>query len=246
MHNRRFSFNLRMTFLFGPLAVMVLGLLAPAQAAARKEFYPCRPIGKQCVGVVVLSDGEFWHANRVIKDGKETWEPIKKADCPNINSYHPKNVYRYDYTYGDYICKYESANEAPQPAMRMGAFGRYISTHKMLLVTDSLLVLSGLADSASSVHCQHMHPACVESNEVLGKHPSNATLYGSKMGLTAGWIVLNHWWASDNHGEPVQRVYVFWTAPLIFLSATYAYHNADVAVRMSKARAQIMQAVPIR
>lgn len=228
------------------LSLILFHLISVPTKAGTEDKRPCWPVKSQCVGFVTLSDGEVWFAQRVVKDGKEAWVPIKKADCPNANSHHFQNVYRYDYKYGDYVCKYESANEAPPAAMHTGGLGRYISTHKMLLVTDTLLVLSSLADSASSVHDQHMHPPGVETNPLLGKHPSNVALYGSKMGLTAAWIGINHWWARDLHGDPLQRIYIFWTAPLIFLNATYAYHNADVAVRMSNARARIMQAVPIR
>jgi hypothetical protein len=229
--------------------------LTPAVHAASHDYRPCKPIGRECVGIVVLDDGDFWITNRVMRGEVETWEPIKKADCPNINSYHPRNVYRFDSKYGDYVCKYEWANEAPPPALHMGGFGRYISSHKVLLLNDAGLILAALADSASSVHCQHMHPACVETAAILGRHPSNVSLYGSKMGLTVAWIGINHWWASDHQDEPSQNLYTFWNVPLAFLSTVDAIHNANLSTRlgnaqaagrMANARTHLLNEIPVR
>jgi hypothetical protein len=238
-----------------PILIILSFCVAPAAFAASHDYKPCKPVGHECVGIVVLDDGNFWIANRAMRGDVETWQPIKKADCPNINSYHPRNLYRFDSKYGDYICKYEWANEPPPPALHMGGLGRYISSHKVLLINDTGLVLAALADSASSVHCQHMHPACAETAALLGRHPGNLTLYGSKMGLTAAWIGINHWWESDHHGEPSQNIYAFWNVPLAFLCVTDAIHNADIASqmhnvaaagRMADARTHLLNEVPIR
>jgi len=219
------------------IALNIAILAAPALYAASHDYRPCKPMGRECVSIVVFDDGNFWIADRIMQGEKETWQPIKKADCPNINSYHPREVFRSDWKYGDYVCKYEWASEPPPPALHMGGFGRYISSHKVLLVNDTALVLAALADSASSVHCQHMHPACVETAALLGKHPGNVTLYGSKMGLTAAWIGINHWWEDDHHDEPSQDIYTFWNVPLTFLSITNTIHNADLSTRLRRAEA---------
>ena len=237
---------------------MVFVLLCPSMASASHRWDPCKPVKTKingvkrelCVAMVVQTDGSWWVANRLregetaagaLTIGDDRWELLEPAPCPNINAYHAKNEYGFDSRFGDYVCRYESANEAPPHAMHMGGLGRYISTHKMLLATDSIFVLSSLADSTSTVHCLHLYPACAETNPLLGKHPSDFAAYGLKLGLTAGWIGINHWWAHDNHGEPRQRLYTYWTAPLIFISAMDAKHNADLAERLSNARARVMR-----
>ncbi|HTS07532.1 MAG TPA: hypothetical protein VMP68_18275 [Candidatus Eisenbacteria bacterium] len=104
----------------------------------------------------------------------------------------------------------------------------------MLLLSDTALVLGGTADDASSIHCQHMHPACVESNFALPVHPSNAQLYGSSAALAVGIIAANHWLAHalrDRHRWKYSPLFV--EGPFIVQSAVDTWHNVGVSNRLS-------------
>ncbi|MGD1211349.1 MAG: hypothetical protein ABR973_08355 [Candidatus Acidiferrales bacterium] len=260
------GFGLTATVRFKTLAVSALVLVFPiAAGAASHKFVPCKPVGAQCVGIVELyDDGVYWIANRVVKDGRETWEPIKKADCPRDQDYHERKAYAWDRKYGDYICVYDEIRERPDPATKRGKLFRYIGTHKALLASDATLFISSMADAASAVHCQHVSSSCRETNPILGPHPSSAGIYGTKLGLTAAYIGLDHWWAYEFKGHEPDTAYLFWCAWLVgqnyygtltnintargVPSAQIAVWGDDLAAareRLTAAHERLMGAVPI-
>jgi len=112
-----------------------------------------------------------------------------------------------------------------------------------LLALDSALVGSSLADAVTTMNC--LHVGCVESNPLVGKHPSGIEVYGLKMGLTGVFVVMNHKWFHDSQHRPIEFLPYFWTAPLVITSITAAASNAQIADNLSKARAQLRSQVPV-
>ena len=46
--------------------LFVLAVTSPGLAAPKKHL-PCKPVGTQCVGIILQGD-EYWTANRVVRD----------------------------------------------------------------------------------------------------------------------------------------------------------------------------------
>lgn len=182
------------------------------------------------------TDGSFWLADHASKDGRYVWLPIKPAACPSASDRRFSIYVSTDPVYGAYRCVYpirgDHRNATPVIGARRQRIWRYIGTHKLLLATDTVLILSSLADSASSYKCEQTSTFCSEDNPLLPKHPTAAQLYSLKLGMTAGFITLNHWWyhAGSDWG------YELWTAPLVFSNISAAKHNVDLAEKLSSAQ----------
>ena len=85
----------------------------------------CKPVGTQCVGVIAKDDRTLWLADRVSQDGRYTWVPIKKADCPSPREMRAFAHSASDPDYGSYECKADDAGqigtqEEPVAATRGG------------------------------------------------------------------------------------------------------------------------------
>lgn len=124
------------------------------------------------------------------------------------------------------------------PGVRGGGVRRYIGTHKLLLLTDAALVLSSLADSATTVHCMQVSRFCSEENPLLPRHPSPAQVYGLKLGMTVGIVAWNHFYEHKAQQWGWSRpLYVAWTIPLVTVSIAAAHHNVQFANQLSSAQA---------
>lgn len=221
----------------------LLGFLMMCQVTGAQQAHVCNPVGSQCVGLIVRDDGTNWLADRVAENGQYLWSPIKKAHCSEPDAERPVSI-AHDATYGDYECvqagvaaaSAAARNQQSIPAKHVGGLGHYVRTHKTLLVTDAVFVLSSLADSASTVHCLHTNRFCSEENPLLPDHPSAAQLYGFKLGLTAVYVTANHYWVRSFRDAPKTRsqkayelAYVGWTAPLVAVSIVSAKHNVGLS-----------------
>lgn len=153
-----------------------------------KDIRGCRKVKNDCVGLVFESDGYLWFAKRVVVNGVERWDPIKKADCPRDDSRHEQVVYARDDKYGYYKCIYYGNTEPTGNGVRF-----FIRTHKVLLITDSVMLAASMADAASAVHCQHTSPECFETNYFLPRRPTNLQLYGFALGTSSATIAFDHW-----------------------------------------------------
>lgn len=140
----------------------------------------------------------------------------------------------------------------PRTAYREGSpgllrkFGHYVTTHKELLLMDSLVVLPILADAASTVHCQHVSPLCTESNVFLGRRPSAPKVWGLSLGSSAAIITANHLaWRALNDPETWPRwrhVPFAWDTLIVIESSYNTKHNVDVAEwYQSEARKRLMR-----
>lgn len=216
-------------------------LLLCRPATAGPDPKVCKPVATQCVGIIAKADGRLWIADRVFQDGQYIWVPIKQTDCPSEQDEHGLTYHSHDTVYGDYVCRYDKANETterePIAALRGNRIGRYSRTHKRLLVIDTLLVLSSLADAASTIHCLRTNPFCREENPLLPRHPSNVQAYGIKLGLTAAVIGWTHYSVHIARKNGYRENWdVLWTSPLILSSAMATKHNVDVAELYSAPR----------
>lgn len=124
--------------------------------------------------------------------------------------------------------------------------GHYCKTHKELLVMDALVVLPVSAEAAATVHCMHVSLLCNESNELLGRRPSAAAVWGLSLGFSAGIITANHLaWRALNDPEtwPRWRHLPFaWDTFAAVKSSLAVKHNVDFAEKLqSEARKRIMR-----
>jgi hypothetical protein len=112
-----------------------------------------------------------------------------------------------------------------------GRVGHYITTHKTVLVLDTLIVFAQAADAASSVHCQHVSPqGCIERNSLLGPHPSPAAAWGLSMGYASSLVAANHlwWWATGKWNEKDLRPLMgMWVAPVAVFQVFNVKDNVD-------------------
>jgi hypothetical protein len=223
-------------------ALVLFVLLLAARSAQAHDFKSCKPVGTQCVGIVDDFDGDFWIANRIRSDnGRYMWVNIKRADCPNAHSRHDLTFHAFDPVYGDYECRYdavvEHGDDEPVSALRESGLHHYVRRHKTLLATDAVLMLSSLAEAASTEHCLQANGSCMETNPLLRGHPSAAQLYGLKISLTSAIIFTNHLWVSriERTDSPV---YELWTVPLVIMNGIAASNNIRVAEQGSAAQAR--------
>jgi hypothetical protein len=126
------------------------------------------------------------------------------------------------------------------------SFGHYLKTHKELLIMDAVVVLPLSAEAASTVHCMHVSPFCNESNELLGRRPSTAAVWGLALGFSAMVVTFNHiGYRALNNPETWPRwrhVPFGWDALVAIKSAYATKHNVDFAEHLqSEARKRLMR-----
>jgi hypothetical protein len=68
----------------------------------------------------------------------------------------------------------------------------YIDTHKELLASDAIIIAAWSADAASTINDQHNCPTCVETNPILGPHPTEDAIWLYASGWSAFQTTLNH------------------------------------------------------
>ena len=93
----------------------------------------------------------------------------------------------------------------------------YASTHKRLLVADAIIIAAWSADAASSTRAQ-ASGCCVETNPVIGPHPSNAQTWAwagfmAALGVTGEHLI---WWGANRAGDPEAGHVLIWLYPVAF------------------------------
>ena len=126
---------------------------------------------------------------------------------------------------------------------RLKRVAYYVSTHKELLIADTLVVFAEAADAASSVHCQRL-PGCVEQNSLLGKHPNELQTWGAAMGFSAGEITLVHlirYFAPDRFTR-----HIFWgpVAAQCIREVWNVHSNVNAAEFLQNQRAARLRLAP--
>lgn len=124
---------------------------------------------------------------------------------------------------------------------RLKRVAHYVTTHKELLISDTLVVLAWSADAASSVHCQRI-PGCNESNPLLGKHPNEVHTWLGAMAPAAALVTLDHlaWYVAPDRFDQ----HLFWFGPIgtSLLEVFNVKANVDSAQflqNLQKARARL-------
>jgi len=68
----------------------------------------------------------------------------------------------------------------------------YITTHKELLASDAIIIAAWSADAASTINDERNCTNCIETNSVLGPHPTTGAVWLYAYGWTAFQTTLNH------------------------------------------------------
>jgi hypothetical protein len=129
------------------------------------------------------------------------------------------------------LCAFSAHAQAINPSV-VAHVGRYVRTHKRLLVADAILGASWGADAASSTNCQRIAKAsCVETNPLLGKHPSPAVTWGYAAGMASVMIAGEHliWW-EGNKVDPEAGHVIIWFVPVPFAISEFINVRTNVRI----------------
>ena len=77
-------------------------------------------------------------------------------------------------------------------AQPFGKIAHYMAHHKEMILADAVIIAAWSADAASTVHDQHVCPACVETNPFLSAHPSTHAVWLVGMGSAGTEVTLQH------------------------------------------------------
>jgi hypothetical protein len=105
----------------------------------------------------------------------------------------------------------------------------YISTHKELLGSDALLLATGAAAAHYSDQCQRYPAYCIETNPILGPHPSNMDTWFYALGVNGGLMALHH--LAWHFAPEKQDRHVIWfsSIPVTLYEAIDAHGDAGSA-----------------
>jgi hypothetical protein len=128
-------------------------------------------------------------------------------------------------------------NNYVKEGYRRSPFGKvahYASTHKELLAADGLQLAAGAAAAASSVHCQRYRAYCIETNDILGPHPSELSTWSYAMGVNGAVISLQH--LAWHYAPTKQDRHVIWftALPISISEAMESWDNAESAERIQR------------
>lgn len=101
------------------------------------------------------------------------------------------------------VCTIPANAQVIEPSP-LGHVVHYIKNHKRLLISDTVILAALAADAGSSTNCQHVLKAnCLETNAILGKHPSDAATWSLLMGYGSGMVAIDHlsFWYADKYGD---------------------------------------------
>lgn len=113
-------------------------------------------------------------------------------------------------------------------ARPLGQVWHYIVTHKEVLTVDAIAVSAWSADAASTVYDQH-HCVCIETNSLLGKHPSEGAIWSYGIGAAALHVSVNHliWHYAPDHAD--RHLIWFEMTPLVGNEVFNVYSNVQAA-----------------
>ena len=115
----------------------------------------------------------------------------------------------------------------------LGKVWHYVNTHKELLVSDAIIIAAWSADAASTVNDERNCPSCVETNSVLGPHPTEGAIWLYASGFSAFQTALNHL-AWHYAPDPVLR-HMVWIPAVI--TGVNELANVQNNVRWAEAKA---------
>lgn len=111
----------------------------------------------------------------------------------------------------------------------------YVGTDKELLASDAIVLMAANADAASTVH--NLHRGFIETNSILGQHPSNVQLYTFADVVPTLLISTNHFawhryqqpWSPRRPTDPDRHWIWFDVAAYAFWQQVAIRHNISVA-----------------
>lgn len=114
---------------------------------------------------------------------------------------------------------------------RVSPFGHvwnYITTHKELLTGDAIVTSAWSADAASTVYDIH-HCVCVETNPLLGPHPSEHAVWMYGIGGAALQATISHliWHYAPDHED--RHLFWFFVAPIAVEETINVRSNVQAA-----------------
>jgi len=87
---------------------------------------------------------------------------------------------------------------------------------KKLIITESVVAMTIALDAYTTVN---MHKPCVETNPMLGKHPSSAAVAGLFGGQFAATMLINYY---AKKGFAHRRwAHAFWMAPTLYIAGDH-------------------------
>jgi hypothetical protein len=121
--------------------------------------------------------------------------------------------------------------------------GHYIRTHKELLISDAVVLLALNADAGSTVHCKHVSPYCLETNSIIGPHPSNAAVWGLVNGYAVGLIAGVHlfWWQANKVDPEARHIILLFPIALGIDEYWTVTSNVADANLLENARSRVMR-----
>jgi len=76
---------------------------------------------------------------------------------------------------------------------------QFVKHHKLLIITSAAFLAADIADTKETIQAQRRCPACVETSDLYGPHPSPARLWGESAALDAGYIWFT-WFGTKDTG----------------------------------------------
>jgi hypothetical protein len=135
------------------------------------------------------------------------------------------------------ICAQET-----EKARKLPRIAHYIRTHKELLIADAIILLAQSADAGSTAHCQHVSPLCIETNGVIGPHPSNGAAWADAEVTAVELIVALHlfWWQANKVNPDARHIVLVF--PVVDGISEYCTVTGNVAAanRLENARSRVM------
>jgi hypothetical protein len=104
---------------------------------------------------------------------------------------------------------------------------RWVARNKVLVISSAALFGSQAADVQTSIDVQRSCRTCLETNSIVGQHPSSSQFWLFEAALGAGGTFAN-WHALKSDSKIRKSLTLGLTGAAIMLHAYAAYHNSTV------------------
>ena len=118
-----------------------------------------------------------------------------------------------------FICA-QRAGASPHPI-------QWIGHHKLLVATSALLFAAEAADAQTSTETQRRCPACLETNPIVGRHPSATELWSVVVAEDLGMTLFDRYALESDH-KFAKPLTVGLTEVVASVHAYAAYHNTTL------------------
>lgn len=112
---------------------------------------------------------------------------------------------------------------------------RWVGRHKVLVISSAALFGSQAADVQTSIDAQRTCRTCLETNSIVGQHPSSSQFWLFEAALGAGGTFAN-WHALKSDSKIGKSLTLGLTGTAIVLHAYAAYHNSTLPSASQRSR----------